>query len=264
MGKRLLITAVSAVLLAGAIHAQQTGPAYHQVMNCVKVAPGKLADFRQLVSEVSKPLAEARVSAGEIVSWTLLRSVMPAGTEARCDYSISTIYPALPPAPASAESLAASMKKAGIKMSAADYLARRNAISHLVATEMWRLRVRAGQPKVGDYVFLNHMKVHNYADYVKFETEVWHPLAEQRIKDGAMRGWIFATLMLPAGTDTKYTAYSADIYPNWAAAFAGGSMEATFKKAHPDKDFSQTMGGLSKLRDLAQRDMLVIEQRIAK
>jgi hypothetical protein len=130
--------------------------------------------------------------------------------------------------------------------------------------EMWRPRVRLGQPEKGHYLFVNYMKVHNAADYYKFEMEIWRPLAEEFIKEGTQSGWQFSTLVLPGGTDVKYIARSADIYPSWEAAFKARNTQDFFKKAHPDKDYQQTMEGLSKLRDLAQRDLLVIEERVAK
>ena len=258
----LLITA-STVLNTAGLHAQ-TQPAYYQTVACVKVTPGKSADFRQFVNDTSKKMAETRAKTGEIVSWSLLRSVMPAGAEARCDYMISTNYEGAPPKPSSAEDTARTLEKAGVKMTAAQYYAKRESLSRLVAMEMWRPRVRVGHPEKGNYVLLNHMAVHNAADYYKFEMEVWRPLAEVLIKEGTQSAWQFSTLLFPGGTDVKYRAVSADIYPSWDAVFKSHDVEASFKKAHPDKDYNETMGSIPKLRDLAQRDLLVIEERVAR
>ena len=52
-----------------------------------------------------------------------------------------------------------------------------------------------------NYFFVNHMRVHNNAEYVKFETEVWRPIAEEWIKEGSQKGWRFNTLLLPSGTE---------------------------------------------------------------
>lgn len=260
---KLLITA-SAVLTAVGLNAQQQ-PAYYQAVTCIKVTPGKSAEYRQFVSETSKKMAEERVKAGEIVSWSFLRNVMPAGAEARCDYAIATTYQGAPAKPPASEDLGPALRKAGIKMTAAQYLEKRNLLGHLVAQEMWRPRANVGQPEKGHYVVLNRMAVHNAADYYKFEMEVWRPLAEVLVKEGIQSGWQFATVMLPGGTDVKYAAMSADIYPSWEAVFkTRTNMEELFKKAHPDKDYQQTFAGMSKLRDLAQRELLVIEDRVAK
>jgi hypothetical protein len=42
-------------------------------------------------------MAESRVNAGEIVYWSFLSNVMPAGDEARCDFRIATLYEGIPP-----------------------------------------------------------------------------------------------------------------------------------------------------------------------
>ena len=84
------------------------------------------------------------------------------------------------------------------------------------------------------------------------------------IKQGTMSGWIFATKTLPAGTDTVYTAYTADMFPSWDAAFANRQIQAVFEKMAPGKNFDQTMGEIGKLRDLARRELWVVVERVTK
>ena len=264
MTKRLLFTATSAVFLAGVLNAQNQAPLYTQVLSCVKVEHGKNAEFRQFVNDGSMKIAQVRADSGKIYSWTLLRNVMPAGTDARCDFTFSTVYEGAPPAPVDRVGLADALKTAGLKMTAMEYVAKRDSVSHLVAQEMWRMRVREGSFQKGQYLYLNHMKVHDGPAYTKFETEVWHPLAKQLIEEGGQSGWIFATKLLPSGTDTKYMAYSADVFPNWDAAVKNRDPRPAFKKAHPDKNYEHTMENLPKLRDLAERELLVIEERITR
>ena len=253
----------SAGLLAVGLNAQQRTANYLMLV-CVKATPGKSAEYRQFVSDTGKKIAEARAKAGEIVSWSFARSVIPAGDEARCDYTIATAYEGVPPQTNDSASLAKAIDKAGLKMTATQYLARRNSLSHLVSMEMWRPRVRVGQMEKGNYFFVNHMKVHNPAEYIKFETEVWRPLAEDWLKDGSQSGWRFNTLLFPSGTDVKYAALSVDVYPNWEAVFKRRNTQETFKKVHPEKDYEQVMGGLGKLRDLAQRDLMYVEEVVTQ
>ena len=65
-------------------------PEFFQTVACIKLPPGKAAEYRQFVNETSKVMMRAAAGAGEIASWSLRRSVIPAGTEARCDYSSVT------------------------------------------------------------------------------------------------------------------------------------------------------------------------------
>ena len=263
MRNRMLLVIASAVFSAVGLNAQQPQqPSYYQTVACVKITPGKFAEFRQFVNEASKKMAETRAKAGEISSWAVLRSVMPAGTEARCDYAISTIYEGAPPAPQTTEGLGKALEKAGVKMTAAQYLAKRDSLSHLVAMEMWRPRIRLGQPEKGHYLLVNYMKVHDATAYYKFERETWQPLADAMIKEGTQSGWMLSTVLLPGGTDVKYTARTVDVYPSWDAVFKGNNMQEVFKKVFPDKDYQQTFESLTKLRDLAERDLFVFEELV--
>jgi hypothetical protein len=253
------------VLMTATLHGQQAaGPVYTQTLSLIKVAPGKGADYEQLASETSKKVAQVRANAGEIVSWTLLRSVLPAGQEARADYIISVISEGAPPAPTSRGESEERMKKAGVSISYKDYLEKRRALTTLVAVEMWRPRERVAAPQKGHYVYMNYMKVKDVAAYNEFEHTVWRPLAEAWVKQGAMSGWVFATKMLPAGTETPYGAFSADIYPTWSAVFATRPTQATFEKVHPGKNYEKTFEGLGKLRELARRELWVVVDRVEK
>ncbi|HUS08608.1 MAG TPA: hypothetical protein VMZ52_20045 [Bryobacteraceae bacterium] len=263
MTSRLLPLTTTAFLLAGELCAQQQ-PRFSQSLACIKVLPGKFGEYRQFSADTTVQLMQARIDAGEASTWTLLRTVTPAGSEARCDYLSSTLYEGAPGEPQGPPALEKALQKAGVKMNAADYVAKRDSLSRLVATEIWNVRIREGQPQKGNYVFLNYMKVHNAPEYNKFEDEVWRPLAAQWIKEGAQSGWLVATAMLPGGTDLKYSAYSADIYPDWKATFTLRNTGEIFKKVHPGKDYQETMANLGKLRDLGQRHLLMIEERIAK
>src|SRR5215469_10753765 len=168
MTKRLFQIIASAGLMAAGLNAQQQTANYLTVA-CIKAAPGKSAEYRQFVRDTSKKIAEVRVKSGEIVSWSFARSIMPAGDEARCDYTIATASEGIPARNTDTAALAKALDQAGIKMNATQYLAKRNSLSHLVAMEMWLPRVRVGQMEKGNYFFVNHMRVHNNADYVKFE-----------------------------------------------------------------------------------------------
>ena len=92
-------------------------------------------------------------------------------------------------------------------------------------------------------------------------------MAELMVKDGKMAGWMFGLKQLPGGTDVKYTAMTADMFATADAAlnlFGGGVMQAAFQKAHPGKDYQQDFGRVSKLRNLAQRHLLIVDERVSK
>jgi len=261
--KKLLLTLSVIWMMAGQLEAQQQ-PVYYQTLNCIKVMPGKGREYTQFVRDTSMKVAQVRADAGEILTWSLLGSVMPAGQEARCSHMIATLFEGSPPAPRGPEVFEKALQKAGVNMTASDWTTKLNSLSSLVSTEMWRHRIRLGAPQKDHYLFLNYMKVHDAPEYNDFENAIWRPMAEEWVKEGSQSGWVFATKVLPSGTDTTYAAYSADIYPSWDAAFKQRSVQTTFEKVHSGKNYQQTMTRLGKVRDLARRELWVVVERVAK
>jgi len=263
--QKTLLLSLPAVILAGQLTAQTSAPVF-QTMTCVKAQPGKFTDYRDFVTSTGPKLARVAIDAGSYTTWTLLQSLRPSGEEARCDFVISTLSEGAPPEPRNAggQGLEQALAKAGVKMSAADYLGKRDATSRLVSQEIWSMRIRVGTPQKGNYVFLNYMKVKDGPGYSKFESEVWRPMAEGWVKEGSQSAWVVASRVVPSGTDLAYAAYSADIYPNWTAVFKPRNTQAMFGKVHGGKDYQETMGKLGALRDLARRELYVVVDRTAK
>jgi hypothetical protein len=260
-------TVLVAALVAATLNGQPTTPRPYQSVVCLKLQPGKTgSEYRQFVGETAVKLNQTRADAGEIVSWSLLRAIMPAGEDARCDFMQSTIRETTPPLDPTPDSLAAALEKARVKMTAAEYLARRNSLVRLVSSELWRPVIRVGQPHKGNFIYVNYIHELNAAEYRKFENDVFRPMAENMIKDGKMTGWLFGLKQLPGGTDVKYTAMTADMFDTADAAltFGGAMMQAAFEKAHPGKDYQQDFGRVGKLRNLAQRQLFVIDERVTK
>lgn len=252
-------------LIAAQLPGQQpAAPVYSQTLNHIKVAPGKGAEYLQFIRDTTMKVAQVRVDAGEITSWTLLRSVMPAGLEARSDYMISTSSEGPPLAPMGRSTFEANLKKAGVTMTVSEWSAKQASLSTLVATEMWRPRIRVGAAQKGHYIQINLMKVTNSAAQAEFTSNVWRPLAEEWVKQGAMSGWIFATKTLPSGSETAYQAYSADMFPTWEAAFKSRSLEDAFKKVHPGKSAQEAMTGINKAREIARRELWIVVERVEK
>ena len=250
-------------MLAHTMSAQQAQPSYTTVA-CLKVSPAQTAAYREFATTTTKALMQHAANSGRITSWSLMRAVMPTGSEARCDYMSVIGYTGTPPEPLDRESLTKRLASANIPMTADQYYAKRDSLSRLVSQEMFQSLIRVGQPAKGHYVFLNQMKVHKAADYVKFEREVWRPMAEQWVKQGDQSGWTFGARLFPSGTEVPHSMFSADVYPTWAAAFKNRGTQAVFEKAHPGKNYQETMAPLSSLRDLARRDLLRVEERVVK
>jgi hypothetical protein len=247
------------------LHAQPaTAPHTYQILNYVKVPPASRTEFIKLLQDATMKTAETRIKAGEMVSWTLLKAVMPTGSEARADYLISTIYEGVPPEPLDHAGLDALLKRSGVQMSATEFYAARDRLSALAMTEMWQPDVRIGTLKKGNYISINHMNAKDGDAYVKFEQTVWRPIAEQLIKSGTLSGWMVASRAWPAGDSMPYNHYSVDMFPTWAAALGDWSIRDAFAKAHPGKNLDETLANVSTLRSLVSRELWYVSERIAK
>jgi hypothetical protein len=252
---------ISAVVVAVGLIAQ-TPPATYLSSSCVKVLPGKNQEYRSFVADYALKANTHLVSTGRAASYTILRAVMPQGEEARCDYLLTTTYVGSPAPPFGSGEQEKILQAAGLKISWADYLSKRSQLTKLVATELWRTQERTGTMSKGDYMYLNRMRVHNRPEYMKFEREVWRPLAEAMIQSGTLKAWSFHTLVLPGGTDVPITAVSADVFGKWEALFQPTGTQDAWKKAHPNRDYNEAFQSLPKLRDLARRELYVVEERV--
>lgn len=261
----LRIAALACCFLTAALPAQQPAtPVYSQTLYYVKITPGKEAEFIAFVNDTFRKIAQVQADAGEIVSWTFLRAVSPAGQEARADYVFSIITEGAPIEPMSPNAFAAAMGKAGITMSIPEFVEKRTALGTLVSTEMCRIRARAGAPKKGHYLLVNQMKVHDPVGQADFAMNTWRPLVEELVRREAMSGWMFATRMLTVGTETTNMSFTVDMFPSWKAIFAPRPTQKAFEAAHPGKNYEEAMNKLPKLRDVTRRDLWVVVERVEK
>lgn len=259
----LIVTTVSAIAAQNQTQ-PAADPVYYQTLNYLRVETGKSTGFLQFTRDTSKKVAQARADAGEILSWTLLRSVYPAGQEARANYMISTVVAGPPRSPMGNEEFEKWLRKVGVNTPLSDWTAQRNSHSSLVSSEMWRMRTRVGTPKEGHYLQLNLMKVRDAAAQIELATTMWRPMAEEWVRQGVQSAWLFGTKVYPSGTETPYAAYTVDAFPTWEAVFTPRSAQAVHDKVHPGKTYQETMAAMSKVRDIARRELWVVLDRVEK
>src|ERR1035441_7906481 len=113
---RLCLTTAGCLFIAAA----QDQPAYVRDA-CVKVAPGKSAEYAAMLRDVTAKQMRVRIDDGHAAWWLALSSVVPAGAAARCDYHVVIGYAGFPPE-GSAEQTTAELKKAGLNMTSAEYV----------------------------------------------------------------------------------------------------------------------------------------------
>jgi hypothetical protein len=258
---KLLLSIALGAAFSLTLAAQQSPAGFHSV-TCIKVTPGKAAEFHKFMADDVRKFQQVSVDAGRISTWFLLRSVIPVGSSASCDYLSVALYPAAPPAPMNAELRTSMLKKSGLAMTSQELIDRGDALSHLVSQNLFQNRASVGTSNKGDYFKINYMKVHNMTDYLSYEQKVWTPISEQLIKDGVQNGWSENVQVLPTGSDLKFEAVTVDVYPSWDAAFKDWKLDEVFKKVHPDMEIGTTFDTFEKLRTIISTELFVVEEKV--
>ena len=230
---------------------------------CLKVAPGKGAEFREFLRDVLVPLAQVRADAGEFDWFVASRGIVPAGSSATCDYRMVYGYKGLPPEPTGRESLEPSLKAAKLNMTWEQFVAKRGALISLVATEIWSRVDSVGPPaEKGSYVRLNHYKVNSgeWSEWVRMERTYWKPLVEAWLKDGAKGSWVVNRLWMPAGDALPYNALTVDIFPDWNGLVRGMPSGQLWPKVHSDTTSTEVFNRMGRLRSVHSRDVYRLDE----
>lgn len=258
---RLFVCAALVAAYCTILSAQQAPTGYHSVA-CIKVKPENNTEFRQWAAGDVHKLAQSRVDSGIYSQWMLLRSVIPAGRSAECDYLVVSMYPGIPPHPMGLDELGTALNKAGIAMTAQQYVDRRNSLTTLISNNLFQNRAFVGTFKKGDYFVVNYMKAPNIDDYVAWEKKAWMPFADAMAKQGIRSGWSLNTMVFPGGSDMKFNAVTVDIYPTWDSIFADFNFYELWRKVHPDMEVGTTFEQYEKLRHQGDVDIFVLQDSI--
>ena len=267
-GLFVFVAAAAAISSMGI--AQQPAPGPYYMVNCIKVKPGKDADFDKFAADSLHRFAQARVDSGLLTTWLLLRSVLPSGRENECDYQVVAFYPGVPPKPLEAEEMDALMKKAGVALTAEQYSQSRNAVSELATNGMFQMVVQTGSAQKGDYLSLNYLKLkdpvmQNYQKWIDMETKAWKPMSEFLNKEGVTRGWSVDARTIPDGAALAFDGLTVDVYPSWEAYFklqSDPKFPEIWKKVHPDMDIDATFAEYDKYRTVVREELWVVEDMV--
>ena len=244
---RILLGAAIAAAISIPLAAQQAPTSYHEVA-CVKVNPGKSAEMEKWIAGADRKLAQSLVDSGAIAGTIAQRTQLPQGSASECDYAFLTFFKGLPPTPWTPEELSKDLQKAGIPMTAGEFLAKRSELATLVYDNITQTQTLVGGPKKGDYLAFNSMNTTDVGACLASEQKVWKPLAEEMVKAGNSDGWVVDVQEFPRVTNGKMTVSTVDLFPSWNAFVnVYPSMMDAWKKVHPDMDFNTTMEQMGKL-----------------
>ena len=254
-----LATVSMALSLSGVASFAQVQPDPPSVREyCIKITPGKGAEFEAFLKDVSLPLARARAEAGEFDWFVVASSVAPAGTSAPCDYRVAYGYKGLPPETPSKDALTAALKRAKPTMTFDAMVARRDALRHLVGVEFWTGIDGIGPPVEKDnYIVFNHynVKYGEMAEWLRLETTYWKPVMDAWLKAGGKGAWSVTSLLMPTGAATPYNAMTIDVFPDWNSMVRGVPVNDVWPKVHPNATFPAFFDRLEKVRSVHDREV---------
>lgn len=243
---RLIWGAALIAALTGTLAAQQA-PTSFQRIACVKVKHGQSANFTKLLNGDGSRLEQALVNSGATAGWLVLRTEIPAGRDADCDYVFVTFYKGLPPAPLSENEFAAALKSAGIAASPEEFLAERDAAGYLVHNSIMETVAQVGRAKKGDYLVVNSMSAPDRVEAIAYENRMWKPLAESLVKSGAEDGWVMNEQVFPSGVKDAGLS-TVDIFPSWDAwVHSRQQYGEQWKTVHPNTDIVGAIDRFGKL-----------------
>ena len=261
--RHMAFAAALAAALSATLVAQQTPTGYHSI-SCVRVKPGKSAAFSALLSGDYSKIEKARVDSGAVSGWIALRTVIPAGTDAGCDYILVSFYPGLPAAPLSDDDMTAVLQKAGVSSTLQDWHARLTDLGELVSNNITQYQVLVGGSKKGDYLVFNSMKVTSVNECVAAQKRLWQPFAAEGVKEGAQDGWAVNIQIMPRGDKDPSRVSTVDIFPTWDSMFNyfGPDFETRWKKVHPEMSPDEAFSELDKSCTIDHTVLYKVENQI--
>ncbi len=261
--RHMAFAAALAAALSVPLVAQQAPVGYHSI-SCVKVKPGKSADFRALLNGDYHKVEQAGVDSGRISGFIALRTVIPAGTDAACDYVLVSFYPGFPPAPLGDDEMTAVLQKAGVTSTLQQWRDRLAVVAELVSNNITQYQVLVGGSKKGDYLIFNSMKAADVDECVALQKRLWQPFAEQGVKDGAQDGWAVNIQVMPRGDKDPSLVSSVDIFPTWDSMFTyfGPDFTTRWKKVHPEMTPDEAFSEIDKACTIDHTVLYKVEDQI--
>ena len=86
-----LATTVSGVWSIETLSAQEQPKTNYRSLACLKIDPAKVAEYTAFVQNEWTKVAQARVNAGEFITFAVSRNTLPGGAQAGCDFIAGTV-----------------------------------------------------------------------------------------------------------------------------------------------------------------------------
>jgi hypothetical protein len=259
-----IASAVSLVLYASAASAQQASqtPTQFVVLDYMKVAPGKEAEYVRLEQQVFKPLHQQRVKNKEMVAWGLYQVPFTADTHREYDYVTANVYDNI--AATEAAGLIPAFLRLHPGKAGTSLIVQTEAARVTVRREIWQLIDQTTPLGTADkpappakYLIVTFMLSKAGGNYETVEKELWKPIHQDLVKSGGMLSWSLYGLVLPGGTSYPYDYATVNGLSN-LTAFTNMYSDELFKRVHPNITVTDLGNRTAASRDPVRQELWVL------
>ena len=242
-----LIT-IAAVLSMNVCYSQDTTHPVYTALTYIKVKPGKMDSYLDLVKTYSKKAFQAQVKDGAILGWYLNQVLMPSGTNVEYDVVGVTVTTKLQEVLDPASSQKQLFKKNFPALSDKqldEIIEKYNDVRSIVRREIYTDYTWASPPSANGtpakyaQVAFQQPKPGKLSESLGWEKNTWTPIHKACIQMGSMSNWGVFVLQMPSDIHTEYSYITVNFFDNVSQYENNFKYEEAFKKAWPDLDVNK-------------------------
>jgi hypothetical protein len=245
------------------VHAQQANskPPVYVGYLYIKTEPGKFDTYDSLLRNYTKKIFDSEVKAGDYLSWQIYEVLSPSGAQAEYNLvgvTVTTKFDLLLDPPGTNSEI---FKKYFPNISDKQYaeIAKKYASSRtLVKREIYTQTSSTGDDgpptqSPAKYVQVDFMtpQAGKRADYAKMEGETFKAIHKERIKLGALKGWVLLEKVLPGDTDDPAPFVTVNFYDDFNSML-NSKYEEAIKAAYPNSNIDKMFNEVNTVKKRQQ------------
>lgn len=196
--------------------AQESSRPVYLVVDYMKPAPGRAADYVRAEQEVFLPIHQKHVDAGHKLRWLLYQVQLPGSMAHDYDYVTVNLYNDLRKLETN-EGILEAFQEVFPGKEVATVVNPVLDTRQIVRREIWRLTDTAaplGAP--AKYALVGYMKTRSGQNAIAVEQENWKPLHTERVKAGAIKNWGLYTLLVQGSATYPYDYAAINFFDDYS------------------------------------------------
>jgi hypothetical protein len=246
----LALFIIVAVLSMNVCYSQDSTHPVYTALTYIKVKPGKMDNYLELIKTYSKKAFQSQVKDGAILGWYLNQVLMPSGSNVEYDLVGVTVTTKLQEVldPTSSQKQLFKKNFPTLTDKQVDEIVEKyNDVRSIVRREIytdytWAAPPTAtGTPAKYTEVAFQQPKPGKLDESLNWEKNTWGPIHRACIQLGSMSNWAVFVLQLPNDIHTEYSYITVNFFDNISQYENGFRYQDAFKKAWPDLDINKIM-----------------------